>query len=1261
MSVADFLKSQGIEPVEVAQEQLPDYNISEKAGYLVDADTYALPSGEKVRLQGVNAREVPGFDTEKQMFKGGQYGGEQQQQIVQRVIEEQGFFNPVYDSKTKDATGTRYVGDLTNDKGEKLTDYLLTRGLISPTQYSTQEQINKVTIGRLDRIQRQEADAVDRFERAKRGEYVYSDSGDLYNDLLTAETSKVPVTAKPFALTAKQFGMNPEEYAGAAFIRPEETEKGFARSNLKTGLKSGWESMFQGLYGTADLVSTSMDYEPGKEWSDANRRRLQNELNDLPFLNNAEAFDMKTGKWKLDSFGKLFDYAVATAASSAPQMVTSIVATLAAPATFGASLSVPAAIYTGQIWNDQPEGQKSASWALGAGITSATLDALGIKGIAGSLSVKATRDAAVKELVKKGMTVEAAEQAIIAEARKTTKQLMDVVKAGAGGAASEAVTEVGQEFTQYLGSNLGEIKDPNELKNRLMNAGFGGGLLGGGIAGAGKAVANTFVGFENTNKPNDLKFREEMRNKEGFVLNASDIVNEALTTTPVGINVDLNKRAEPEESKRTTAGVIGTLKNWYNDKGLQSLFGKFSNTIIGDRGYRGKFSAALATILGANHAVNGGDLFAEQELAAGGIRSNLGNLKDLQDSFGGLKLSEISSILYRKDVIEYIKELSRYKKNKGDSDMTGASQNIDTSKLGADVLKYKDSIVEAANRIDNTISAFNRKTNLTKTVDDVVGNRPLNKMFIARNREAFIRDVKSALGLTDKQALEMYSSLMNNQNTLTAEDSIEDILGMNPAKGSKQQLTQNLHDANSKGLLDKYFSGNIFDNMEALAHKGGVLHVNNNVIGKDGINLAYLLESAVRENEITEAEASFMAKEIKDFLSMREGKYKQIQSPLVNGVIDTITFFSTLASLPLATISSLPEAAQMMRGLNTKQALKAYKRLLSNTAEEMGVILKEIGSRERNQGLTSRQALSSLGFATGDTNAATRYDVQSGYFQQWTNGFFKLIGLQGYTNATRYARLAIGADAINNWLQTLQATDFNKLTQQEQDAYEHLVRVGVDPFVMNDPAVDQQVYNQAMERGVYNFINEAVVHPNSLNRPKFYSDPYLRMFTMFQGYISTFTANILPRLYGDLMKKGSADQRNAMLTIASMLALTMLAITIKDMIKYGETPPEWLKGDDAKLMQRFIGATGLTGTGERVINFVNPLVEKKATNPAEKLYNILEGESPTLSFGAKVAKAANAVFSDEGTKPIKKVAGVAPIIGPINQLGDYLQNEFGGQ
>jgi len=394
-----------------------------------------------------------------------------------------------------------------------------------------------------------------------------------------------------------------------------------------------------------------------------------------------------------------------------------------------------------------------------------------------------------------------------------------------------------------------------------------------------------------------------------------------------------------------------------------------------------------------------------------------------------------------------------------------------------------------------------------------------------------------------------------------------------------------------------------------------------------------------------------MAREIQDFLLMREGKYKQINNPLVNGVIDTITFFSTLASLPLATISSIPEAAQVMRGLNTPQALKAYKRLLTNTAQEMSVILKEIGSREHTQGLASRDALNSLGFATGDQNTANRYDVHSGYFQDWTNGFFKLIGLQGYTNATRYARLAVGADAIRNWLDVLSKADMDQLTQDEQDAYEHLVRIGVDPFVMNSNEIDSKTYQEMMDRGTYNFVNEAVVHPNSLNRPKFYSDPYLKLFTQFQGYTSAFTANILPRLLSDIRKAGSDDQKNSAAVIAMMLALSMLALYIKDMIKYGESPPKWVK--DNKEFLRVINQMGILGSGQRVFDQIFPLMED---NKKKSIMDKIADQSPQLSYLKKIERALEA---PEG-KRIEQGAKLLPIFGTSPAFAKYLQRELGG-
>jgi len=1254
MDIKEYLASQGYE---APPEEKTDYSLAD-GSYLVDADTYALPTGEKVRLQGTNAREVPGFDQEKGVFKAGTSGGELQQEITNRVIKEQGFNTPVYGGK--DLTGSRQLGDLVNkNTGRSLTDYALSHGLQSATELSSQEQVYQTIIGRLDRAKRKDNEAVDRFERQLNGENVYSDIGDFYHDFLTAETSKVPLRAKPFARTAKEYGANPDEYVGPEYIGPDETRKGEARNNFTTGLAGGYAQMKQGLYGAVNMASQKGS--DAEKWSADHITQLQNSLEDLPTLRNANAFNEVTGKFQLDNFTKLYDYTIGMAAQSAPQMVATLGAYALSGPTMGLSLSVPAAIYTGQIWNDQAPDKKNATYAILGGIGSAVLDNVGIKGVAGAITSKEVKSAVVNKYLKDGLTLEAAEAKYILETKKVTNQLLNAGKAVIVGGTGEGLTETGQQGLQYLATNQKfDLSDP-ELKNQLMNAGFGGTLLGGVFSGTGRAIVNATTNPDKTPRTSDVQFREEIKKNRGYIPTTHEVIYDALNKDTLEFP-DLEVRAQPETAKRESSGFIGGIKNWYEDKGFSSLIGKYSDMITGDRGHRGVYSAAIATLLGSNNAVNGGDIHANQEFTAGNIRSQMGNLGDIRNNFGGKTLSQISSILYRSDVKEYLRQLLQYKEANQPIDDIRIKNMIASSKLSGEGLKNIDAITAVADKLQNTIKAFNDSTNSKATLEDILGNRPFNKMAISKNREGFLNDIERALGITRKQALDLHSSIMNNTNNLTMEDSFEDLAGFgnNPAKGSHADLKDKLHKANENGLLNKYFHGNLFDNIDALAHRGGLQYVNNTMIGKNGNIFAALLHRAVQANEMSEEEANYMAREIQDFLKIREGKYKTITNPLINGALDTITFFSTLASLPLATVSSIPEAAQVMRGLNVPQARKAYKRLLINTAQEMSIILKELGSNERTVGLESREALARVGFATGDQSTANRYDVHSGYFQEWTNGFFKIVGLQGWTNATRYARLSIGADAINSWLNKLKNVDYNNLNQDQQDAYEHLVNIGIDPHLMNDPLIDQAHWDKEIERGTYNFVNEAVVHPNALNRPKFYSDPHLRMFTMFQGYMSTFTAQILPKLYGDMGKKGSADQKNAMATVATILALSALAILLKDMIKYGESPPKWLQGDDAKMLQRFAGVTGLLGTGERVLNFVHPIIEKKAGNAAEQLYNILEGESPTISFSAKVAKAVNAVVG-EGTQPIKKIAGISPIIGPVNQLGDYLDKEFGGR
>jgi len=182
-SLEEFLMANGIEPQknieEVQDTKIPDYSIPNNGGYLVDADTSRLENGDKIRIQGINAREVSNFDPTTGEYKQGQFGGLLQQQIVHKVMVDQGFDKPVYDVNKKDATDSRYMGDYLNAKGEKLSDYLLGHNLVSPTTFTTKEQYERRDMGLLNQANRKYEEAANRFELAKEGKHTYQDQGDF--------------------------------------------------------------------------------------------------------------------------------------------------------------------------------------------------------------------------------------------------------------------------------------------------------------------------------------------------------------------------------------------------------------------------------------------------------------------------------------------------------------------------------------------------------------------------------------------------------------------------------------------------------------------------------------------------------------------------------------------------------------------------------------------------------------------------------------------------------------------------------------------------------------------------------------------------------------------------------------------------------------------------------------------------------------------------------------------------------------------------
>lgn len=1253
-----------------AKEPLPS-GISAK-----DADTLTTSTGDTIRLKGVNARETSKFLPGKKI-EGSQLGADTQTRGMEDIIRE-GYTTPILTGE-KDIYG-RQLGDFTNQAGKRLSVEALQRGIIDPYHTMDKEQQGALYLGDL--------------ERATRKKQGTPSKADLFLEQLNQERGQYGLRAKEYTATAKQYGASLDEsgksdfFAGPAIVRPGETKTGEAISNWDTGIEQGLKNTAAGWYGAMDLLATKTGSEYLNEVSKTNLNRIKSEMSDLPYLKSGEAFNDK-GEWQLKSLGQVLDYTVGTAASSAPQMVTSLVAALASPLTYGASMTVPAAIYTGQVWNEQKD--KNATAAILSGITQAVLDKVGLEGIgaAASLNItrKATQDAVVKELVRKGATKEVAEQMVVKATKESVKDVTEAMrsvalkqnlgvkaigKAAVMGSASEGLTEGLQEIAGYLGEQGGFAlptteEEKTKLKSRLLNAVTGGAVLGGVMAGTGKGVATLTQNKRPLDPTTDLQFRQDWldRMNQQQVSKGLPTFITMPTVTEIIEDAELDLKASnktptldqlslPEVTKRSTENITTKTKSALEDKGIRGLWDKFSNIIMQGNEHKSIYSAALATALGAGKPVNGASIDEHQDMLEANIFKNFGNSEQLSAAFGGVDTNKASSILNNPEVVSAITKLVHTKNNTFSDSVKDVIDKIDFH-LG-DKSQYMEGIVEYADKIDNFIKSYNNATGNKLSVEDFLKYKPLDKTLVSKNSGQFIKDLQSHLGMSPQEAQQLTQAVLDNDYVSSFENALDELLNSDIHKvKSKDQLEKKIANAKVSGLFDKYMSHNVLDNAYSLASSAAAINTNRNIIGKDGSKLAGLIQAMLDNGDINGQQAGFMAKEIKDFLDIRHGKYHAITNPYLKGGLNLVNFLSTISSLPLAAISSTVEFAQVYRNLNKPQSVKATKVLLTTFGKEFGALFREIGNKVDDRVLIKqvkhRQELSEAGYLR-EGGIGHRNDILISYFQKWTEGFFKVTGLTSVTAITRHARLAMAADAIENWVNI--ARNGIGSEQEILDAKEHLVRLGVDlEFMMNikdDTAYNEQRVKDNLQRAAYNFVNEAVVIPKTLNRPKFYSDPYLRLFTQFQGYTSTFTANVLPRLISDLGKKGSDDQRNSAAVIAMMIALSMLALYLKDMIKYGESPPDWLK-DDKKYL-RVLNQTGLLGSGQRVFDQFFPMFEGgKSKNIAERIAE----QSPQLAYLNKVRETLEAPEN----KRIEKGAKLLPIFGTSPAFAKYLQKELG--
>ena len=202
---------------------------------------------------------------------------------------------------------------------------------------------------------------------------------------------------------------------------------------------------------------------------------------------------------------------------------------------------------------------------------------------------------------------------------------------------------------------------------------------------------------------------------------------------------------------------------------------------------------------------------------------------------------------------------------------------------------------------------------------------------------------------------------------------------------------------------------------------------------------------------------------------------------------------------------------------------------------------------------------------------------------------------------------------------------------------------------------------QQMDLATFNFINDAVALPGAANRPLLYQDPRFAMFTQFNGFISTLQATILPKMWGDYVKRGSPMMRyNTFMVMGTMIAIGFASQYLKDIIKHGPNYKTNLSTPDQ--LRRAVNSSGLLGTSERALGVVFPMYQNnKDQNPLEWTFSTVTGEAPALSPLGRMGDAVGSLYRGDKEKAAYNALRSAPVLSSMTALSKFIANKTAGE
>jgi len=199
--------------------------------------------------------------------------------------------------------------------------------------------------------------------------------------------------------------------------------------------------------------------------------------------------------------------------------------------------------------------------------------------------------------------------------------------------------------------------------------------------------------------------------------------------------------------------------------------------------------------------------------------------------------------------------------------------------------------------------------------------------------------------------------------------------------------------------------------------------------------------------------------------------------------------------------------------------------------------------------------------------------------------------------------------------------------------------------VMNEMSHMQSYIDDKIDLAVYRYVKERVQLPSGANRPLAFQDPHYQLIFQFNGFLSTFTGNLVPKIWNAQLRKGTAKVKyDTFALVITMIALGGVSQYLKDLIKFGGKTPYL---DNVGLVQRAVFSSGVLGQYERIVDAIHPLYPERDTG-SDFLFNKILGEAgPSARNIQKVAVGTGQILAGKSELGVNKLLGATPGIGPF--------------